>query len=188
MRPALTRSALGLALVTGAQLVCSGFLIFDMLTSLLLIPTGPMDWQLRELMDVGAALGLMAGGLLGLNLLWRVLREGHRAERARADAETRLRRSSTAFRALLEERFAEWELTPAERDVALFALKGFSLAEMAALRSTTEGTIKTQTNAIYRKAGVTVRPQLLSLFSEDLTGDDGTAPPDPAVPELRKTG
>jgi DNA-binding CsgD family transcriptional regulator len=69
---------------------------------------------------------------------------------------------------LLEERFADWGLTPAERDVALFAIKGMSTAEIASLRSTSEGTVKAQTNAIYRKAGVTGRPQLLSLFIEDL--------------------
>jgi hypothetical protein len=35
-----------------------------------------------------------------------------------------------------------------------------STAEIAALRSTSEGTVKAQTNAIYRKAGVTGRSQL----------------------------
>jgi DNA-binding CsgD family transcriptional regulator len=69
---------------------------------------------------------------------------------------------------VLEEKFSEWSLTPAERDVALFAIKGLSTAEIAGVRSTSEGTVKAQTNAIYRKAGVSGRPQLLSLFIEDL--------------------
>ena len=73
---------------------------------------------------------------------------------------------------LLEERFAEWALSPAERDVALFAIKGMSTAEIGVLRQTSEGTVKAQTNAIYRKAGVTGRPQLLSVFIEDLMRDD----------------
>jgi DNA-binding NarL/FixJ family response regulator len=47
-----------------------------------------------------------------------------------------------------------------------------STAEIAGLRATSEGTIKAQTNAIYRKAGVTGRPQLLSLFIEDLMRDE----------------
>ena len=79
---------------------------------------------------------------------------------------------------LLEERFADWGLTPAERDVALFAIKGMSTAEIAGLRNTSEGTVKAQTNAIYRKAGVSGRPQLLSLFIEDLM--DGTTTNAPA--------
>ena len=61
-----------------------------------------------------------------------------------------------------------WGLTAAERDVAMFSLKGLSLQEIAALRRTSEGTVKAQTNAIYRKAGVNGRPQLLSLFIEEL--------------------
>ena len=69
---------------------------------------------------------------------------------------------------MLEENFATWGLTAAERDVALFAIRGMSTAEIAVLRNTSEGTVKAQTNAIYRKAGVTGRPQLLSLFIEDL--------------------
>jgi DNA-binding CsgD family transcriptional regulator len=75
---------------------------------------------------------------------------------------------------LLEERFGEWALTPPERDVALFAIKGMSTAEIAMLRMTSEGTVKAQTNAIYRKAGVSGRPQLLSLFIDDLMRDDVT--------------
>ena len=55
-----------------------------------------------------------------------------------------------------------------QRDVALFAIKGLSTQEIASLRNTAEGTVKAQTNAIYRKAGVSGRPQLLSLFIEDL--------------------
>jgi DNA-binding NarL/FixJ family response regulator len=47
-----------------------------------------------------------------------------------------------------------------------------STAEIATLRNTSEGTVKAQTNAIYRKAGVTGRPQLLSLFIEDLMRSD----------------
>ena len=56
--------------------------------------------------------------------------------------------------------------------MALFAVKGLSTQEIAVLRSTSEGTVKAQTNAIYRKAGVSGRSQLLSVFIEDLMRDD----------------
>jgi DNA-binding CsgD family transcriptional regulator len=72
---------------------------------------------------------------------------------------------------MLNEKLNEWGLTPAEQDVALFAIKGFSTREISEMRNTSEGTIKAQTNAIYRKAGVSGRPQLLSLFIDDLMGD-----------------
>ena len=59
-----------------------------------------------------------------------------------------------------------------QRVAALLAIKGFSTQDMAGLRSVSEGTIKAQTNAIYRKAGVSGRPQLLSLFIDDLIEND----------------
>lgn len=40
------------------------------------------------------------------------------------------------------------------------------------LRGVSEGTIKSQTNAIYRKADVTGRNQLLSMFIEELLAVD----------------
>jgi DNA-binding CsgD family transcriptional regulator len=75
----------------------------------------------------------------------------------------------------MEMRFDEWALTRAERDVAVFAIKGLTVQEIARLRETSEGTVKAQTAAIYRKAGVSGRPQLLSLFIEDMMrgGDPG---------------
>lgn len=72
---------------------------------------------------------------------------------------------------LMHDHFEAWGLTPAERDVALFSIKGLSVPDIAAIRKTSEGTVKAQTNAIYRKAGGSGRPQLLSLFIDDLLGD-----------------
>ena len=82
----------------------------------------------------------------------------------------------------MHERFNAWGLTPAERDVALFAIKGLSTAEIAGLRGTSEGTVKAQSNAIYRKAGVSSRSQLLSLFIEDLLDEQAPAVQEAAVP------
>ncbi|MCV0428991.1 MAG: LuxR family transcriptional regulator [Roseibium sp.] len=82
--------------------------------------------------------------------------------------EQQVKVASGAFANLLEEHFESWRLTPSEGDVALLALKGFSIAEMASVRKTAEGTVKAQCNAIYRKAGVSGRTQLLSLFIDEL--------------------
>lgn len=82
--------------------------------------------------------------------------------------EAQLRVASGAFYELLEEHFELWSLTPSERDVALLSIKGLSIAEIAQVRQTKEGTIKAQCNAIYSKAGVSGRQQLLSLFIEEL--------------------
>ncbi len=85
--------------------------------------------------------------------------------------ESEIRAASGAFHDVLMEHFEDWGLTPAQRDVALLSLKGLSISEIAAARETAEGTVKAQLNAIYGKAGVSGRPQLLSVFIETLLGD-----------------
>ncbi len=152
-------------MVIGAVLVlqalCALVFVSQIVVSVLGLPLAPLNWQLFELIEIGAAIGLMLGVVLGAAAL--------RQARVRsARAEAALRAASGAFMEVLEERFGEWGLTPAERDVALFAIKGMSTQEIAELRQTSEGTVKAQTNAIYRKAGVSGRPQLLSLFIDEL--------------------
>ena len=154
------------------QALCAFFFVSDILSSFIGLQTAPISWEMRELLEIFAAFGLILGVVLGALLLRRALRD-------RNAAEEQLRRASGAFMDLLRERFEEWGLTPSERDVALFAIKGMSTAEIATLRSTSEGTVKAQTNAIYRKAGVSGRSQLLSLFIEDLMRDDGAVRPMP---------
>ncbi|MGB5871275.1 MAG: helix-turn-helix transcriptional regulator [Albidovulum sp.] len=80
--------------------------------------------------------------------------------------------ASGAFGEVLQGRFHEWSLTGAERDIAILAIKGFSIAEMARLRATKQGTIKAQCASVYRKADVAGRLQLLSIFLDDLLAED----------------
>lgn len=152
-------------LLLGLQAVCGMVFLLDIVLSALGIYPVPLAWSLRELLEMGAGLGLVLGMVLGSLLVRRAIHDLHRAE-------ARLDRASAAFVDLLNARFDQWGLTAAERDVALFAIKGLSVQEMARLRETSEGTIKAQTAAIYRKAQVTGRPQLLSLFIEDMMGAD----------------
>lgn len=154
------------------QAVGGLFFISDIAMSVLGIERQPIDWQIREFMEIGAAVALLIGLILS-----GVLLAQSQARLGRAEAQ--LRRASSAFMEVLESHFVQWGLTPAERDVAFFVLKGFSTAEIAAFRKTSEGTVKAQTNAIYRKAGVSGRGQLMSVFIDDLLADDlrGTTPP-----------
>ncbi len=94
--------------------------------------------------------------------------EIHKGLNRQKRMEQQVKAASGAFASLLEEHFETWKLTPSEADVALLALKGFSISEIATFRETAEGTVKAQCNAIYRKAGVSGRPQLLSLFIDEL--------------------
>jgi DNA-binding NarL/FixJ family response regulator len=50
-------------------------------------------------------------------------------------------------------------------------IKGIGFGAIAEARSSREGTVKAQSNAIYRKAGVAGRHELLALFLDELLQD-----------------
>jgi len=143
------------------QAACAVFFISDIFISIFGLRVRPINWEFRELIEIGAAVGLALGTVLGGIA---VVRTQTRSDKI----ESQLRAASGAFAELLQESFTEWSLTPAERDVAWFAIKGMTTQEIADLRSTSEGTVKAQSNAIYRKAGVSGRYQLLGLFVDEL--------------------
>jgi DNA-binding CsgD family transcriptional regulator len=99
---------------------------------------------------------------IGANF-WRILREnrGYRAMAGLASGE---------FIKVVDGKFDDWEFSESEREVAFLLIKGLSIQEMADVRETKPGTIKSQGNAIYRKAGVKGRNELVAYFVEDLLG------------------
>lgn len=120
-----------------------------------------------------AAVALAVGGAVALG--WhareevRTLRRDlsatrEEAERWRRDAEELLRGLGDA----IDEQFARWDLTPAEREVGLMLLKGLSLRETAEARGTSERTARQQARTIYAKAGLANRSELAAFFLEDL--------------------
>lgn len=114
-------------------------------------------------LEIGVALALLAGIVVGAGLTRRLFREATERERVLAVARG-------ALGDVIAERFAEWRLSAAETDVALFSLKGCSIAEIANMRGSAEGTVRAQLSQIYAKAGVSSQPMLVSLFIEDLLG------------------
>ncbi|MBB5223098.1 DNA-binding CsgD family transcriptional regulator [Amaricoccus macauensis] len=155
--PALLRhrNLLVLAVVQG---LCASWFLFDILMEVGDIWRNP--WH--QIPEVTAVILLCVGTVLSVRQITSVLR--------RSDAiEARLQTASQAFRALLEETFDDWGITDAERDVAILTLKGLSISEIAEARGTRPGTVRAQSAAIYRKAGVSNRLQLMSLFMDDLT-------------------
>jgi DNA-binding NarL/FixJ family response regulator len=90
---------------------------------------------------------------------------------AREEAQKWRRESSDILRGLGEAitgQFARWKLTPAEAEVGLLLLKGFSFHEIADLRGTSERTVRGQARSLYRKAGLSSRAALSAYFLEDL--------------------
>ena len=74
--------------------------------------------------------------------------------------------------AVIYARFGDWKLTRSEREIALLLIKGLSAQEIASLRDTRVGTVKSQSSGIYQKAGVKGRNELAAYFVEDLLGGD----------------
>lgn len=100
-----------------------------------------------------------------------VARSRAEVERTRAESLRWRAEAQQAVRGLAEaidRQFQRWDLSLAEREVALLLLKGFSLKEVARLRGTSERTARDQARATYRKAGVAGRSELSAFFLEDL--------------------
>ena len=117
--------------------------------------------DLTTVIEALIAIGLMFGSLFGAA----ELRRSHTLLRSQ---ETALAVASGALSDVIEAQFAEWHLTPAERDIGLLALKGFDIAEIASLRGAAQGTVRAQMTAIYAKSGTSGRAQFAAFFVEDL--------------------
>lgn len=130
---------------------------------------------------VEAGIGLVA--LFGVGTLtWRVVGVARAARRQAAELGDSLESSRQAaiewrseaqgllqgLGAQIDNQFVKWNLTPAEKEVALFLLKGFSHRDVARLRQVSEATARQQARSIYRKAGIAGRHDLAGFFLEDL--------------------
>ncbi len=68
----------------------------------------------------------------------------------------------------INTQFLQWNLTLAEREVALLLLKGLSSKEIATVRTTSDRTVREQARSVYSKAGLNGRASLSAYFLEDL--------------------
>lgn len=163
MRPSyLTRSAALLTLIA-VQVFCTVFFIVDVTEEAR--AGGPgyfQSWHfiLETLCTAAIAAAIVFEVLYLLSLL-----------RRKAHLERSVSIARGALHEVIEAHYRSWGLTPAEQDVATFTIKGCSIAQIAELRGSAQGTVKSQLNAIYRKAGVSGRTALLALLIEDLLGD-----------------
>lgn len=71
------------------------------------------------------------------------------------------------FSGLVARRFHEWELSPAETEIAMLTVKGLRIADIARMRECSEGTVKSHLTSIFRKSGTRSRPELLAHFVDD---------------------
>ena len=104
---------------------------------------------------------------------------------ARAEGEawrSRVQSNLQGIRLEMERQFQEWGMTAAERDVGLLILKGLNHKEIAALRGTSEATVRQQAQAIYRKADLPGKTAFSAYFLEDLLASDAVLDGRPAGP------
>jgi DNA-binding NarL/FixJ family response regulator len=78
------------------------------------------------------------------------------------------RHSAQQIRQAIDLQFDEWGLSPSEKDVALFLIKGLSMKEIAHIRETQDKTVRQQATQIYKKADVSGRQELSAFFLEDI--------------------
>ena len=121
-----------------------------------------IGWRLYEIIEILTIFALATGSLVIANHL-------KSAWKHTKHLEGRLSNASKEFEAFVHEKFDEWDLTKSERDISIFLLKGFRISEIAGLRESSEGTIKSQLSSVYRKSGLAGRGEFTSFFLEELT-------------------
>lgn len=157
-RSVFRQGPLLIVLIT-VQSICAAFFLNDAITDFW--DTGELSSNWHMILETTAAFGLIIGVVFEVFYLFELLRHQAHLERGMSLAQG-------ALHDVTQNYFRTWGLTPSERDVAGFVFKGSSIAEIAELRGSAEGTVKTHLSAIYRKAGVSNRGELISLLIEDL--------------------
>jgi len=90
------------------------------------------------------------------------------ARKRATDRVPELDKARRRLREGVEAQFKAWNLTESEREVGWLLLKGLSIKEIAAIRSTHEKTVRQQASAIYRKGDLPGRHAFVAWFIEDL--------------------
>ncbi|MGD8866279.1 MAG: LuxR C-terminal-related transcriptional regulator [Gemmatimonadales bacterium] len=136
----------------------------------------PQSWLsahvLFEVAVMTLSLGLAVTLWRGWSRTSRSLSDLRRTMAARQAERDRWRESAQkllqGLGAAIDGQFREWELTPAEREVALLLLKGYSHKHIASATHRSERTVRQHAVAVYRKAGLSSRAELAAFFLEDL--------------------
>lgn len=153
----------GLSALFLAQAVCAAFFGFDTVSDI-------FGWEAASPANDSDFFEYLISGVLILSVVFTGLQLIKMTNREKYLSQ-QLGVASGAFADLMEKQFEDWDLTESERMVAVMAIKGLTMAEIAELRETKEGTVKAQCAAIYRKAGVAGRHGLLSYFIEELLAE-----------------
>ena len=118
-----------------------------------------LPWILHEIFTLMTLVGLCVG-------MYFIARSYRLAASNTRHLVKQLDAARGAFQSGIDHYFEQWGLSEAEKDIALLTIKGMTISEIAEIRQTKQSTIKTQSSAIYKKAGVSSRAQLVSSLIE----------------------
>lgn len=152
----------GLLALIVLQTVCGLFFLADIVSDYREIGTLILS-DVHLMIEAMATLTLIAAVIVEIKVLTRM-------RRREALLVERLGMARAAVEDVIAAHFEIWGLSPSERDVAHFLVRGMSIAETAALRGSAEGTVKAHLNAIYRKSGTRNRAELMSALIDALMG------------------
>lgn len=162
---------LGLSLIIAVQVICTAFFVLDVIADFRAYgPANGIPYHLA--IETAATACLIIAIVIESRMLAQLLRRKAHLERSLAIA-------GAAMQDVIDAHFRAWGLSPSETDVATFLVKGMTIAEIAALRGSAEGTIKAHLNAIYRKSGTQNRGDLLSVLLDSVMA--GTPPASPVA-------
>ncbi|MFT5330338.1 MAG: DNA-binding CsgD family transcriptional regulator [Parasphingorhabdus sp.] len=145
--------------IVALQAVAAIFFLVDSIDEIILQFAAGIGFAV--ILECLVALALITGVVMGARHTRKLMVEARRREGALAVARG-------ALAEVLKLRFAEWQLSAGESEVALFAIKGCTVSEIAILRNTAAGTVRSQLSQVYTKAGVTSQSMLTSIFIEEL--------------------
>ena len=140
--------------------VCEAFFLLDVVADIFQIDIST-SWIDHSMIELITAFSLApALIIIGLQII--------RLLRAHREAQNSVKVASGELLAVIDDKFNKWRLSPSECEIALLLIKGFTAQEIADLRNTRSGTVKSQSSTIYQKAGVRGRNELVAYFVEDL--------------------
>ncbi|MDV7340921.1 helix-turn-helix transcriptional regulator [Terasakiella sp. A23] len=140
--------------------MCEVFFLIDVVADLFGVDVDT-SWIAHDEIELTAAIILSIALVVIGNQILRLLKK-HRQIQASVEV------ASGELLKVINRHFTDWKFSPSEQEVALLLIKGMSTQEIADLRNTKTGTVKSQSSSIYQKAEVRGRNELVAFFVEDL--------------------
>ena len=134
------------------------FFVYDLIADWLYEEEyGTVHFTLELIVFAGVSMALILG-----------VRDLRRLRTELSHEQRRIEVFSTALAESIDIRMDEWRMTPSEKDVAWFIIKGYRFSEIAEARGVKESTARLQGTSLYAKAGVSGRAEFVAEILQPL--------------------